>query len=183
MQFIVSKKPKEYLKQGPTGCGLYSIKGILSAYGKDDGRNPFAYWSGGILPFITTRLRLVNILRSYGFDAKWECARELSNEQKIAALKKLLCYDAPVMMHIGNGYRKNGIWSKLRWRVVSHWITLWGFDDEKEIFYIYDSCVPLRYYDKSIPVGNVQRAYGQVLRDWHGGPRWWWRYGYIKLTS
>ncbi|OGZ96845.1 MAG: hypothetical protein A3J10_03530 [Candidatus Sungbacteria bacterium RIFCSPLOWO2_02_FULL_54_10] len=182
MKFVVSKKPKEYLKQGPTGCGLYAIKGILSAYGKDDGRNPFAYWHGGILPFITTRLRLIGILCSYGFDAKWGHMRELSDEQKIAALQGLLRRDTPVMMHIGNGYRKDGIWSKLRWRIVSHWITLWGFDDEKGVFYIYDPCVPLRYHDKSIPVGNVQRTYQQVLRDGSGGPRWWWRYGYITFT-
>lgn len=182
MQFVVSKRPKEYLKQGPTGCGLYSIKGILSAYGKDNGRNPFAYWRGGILPFITTRLRLVNILRSYDFNARWGCARGLSDEQKLATLKELLSRDTPVMMHIGNGYSKNGIWSKVRWRIVSHWITLWGFDDEKGVFYIYDSAVPLRYHDKSIPAGNIQRTYQQVLRDWGGGPRWSWRYGYITIS-
>lgn len=183
MQFVVSKKPEEYLKQGPTGCGLYSIKSILSAYGKDDGRHPFAYWHGGILPFITTRLRLVNILRQYGFGAKWGCVRELSDEQKLTTLKELLLRDTPVMIHIGNGYRKNDTWSKVRWRIVSHWITLCGFDDEKRVFYIYDSCVPLRYHNKSIPIGNIQRTYQQVLRDWGGGPRWWWRYGYIKLAS
>ena len=181
MQFVVSKKPKEYLKQGPTGCGLYAIKGILSAYGKDDGRNPFVYYPAGVLPFITTRLRLINILRSRGFDAHWRSARELSNAQKLAALKESLLRDTPVMLHIGNGYRKNGIWSKTRWLLVSHWVTLWGFDDEKSVFYIYDPCVPLRYHDKDVPIGNTQRTYDQVLRDWGGGPRWWWRYGYISI--
>ncbi|MEK7099410.1 MAG: hypothetical protein AAB916_02740 [Patescibacteria group bacterium] len=182
MRFVVSKRPREYLKQGgPTGCGLYAIKGILSAYGKDDGKNLFAYYPMGILPFITTPSRLIHILRSYGFDAKWGRVQESSDTEKLTALKEMLLLDAPVMLHIGNGYRKNGIWSKTRWRIVSHWITLWGFDDKTGVFYIYDPCVPRRYHDKNIPIGNTQRTYEQVLRDCGGSPRWWWRYGYICL--
>ncbi len=185
MKFVISKKPKEYLKQGPTGCGLYSIKGILSAYGTDDGRHPFMYGPLGILPFVMTPLHYVKILRSYGFGAEWQDTHklsELSDAQKLATLKELLRRDMPVMMHIGNGYRGRGIiWSRWRWRIVSHWITPWGFDNEKGAFYIYDSCVPLRYHNKSIPTGNVQRTYEQVLRDWGGGPWQQRRYGYIKI--
>lgn len=167
--FVVSKKPKEYLRQGPTGCNVFSVKGILSAYGKDDGRHPFAYYPLSILPFVTTPFRLVKILRSYGIGAEWRHARELSDEQKLKILKDLLRRDTPVMMHIGNGYRGRGIWSKIRWQLISHWITLWGFDDGRDMFYIYDSAVPARYYDKKLPTGNISRTYTQVLRDWGGG--------------
>lgn len=183
MKFIVSRRPKEYLKQGPTGCGVFSVKGILSAYGKDDKTHPFQYLPLSFVPFVTNSSHLVNILRSYGMDARMSLLRGMSNEEMITTLKNALRMDAPVMLAIGNGYRGNGIWSKIRWQLISHWITLWGFDDDKNIFYIYDSAVPLQYHNKNIPIGNVSRTYKQVARDIRGGLPWRWRYRYIKLTS
>lgn len=181
MQCIVSKRPKEYLKQGPTGCGAFSVKGILSAYGKDDKTHPFQYLPLSILPFVTNASHWVKVLRSYGVDAHMRSLRHMTDEQKINTLKDALRHDAPVMLFIGNGYRGNGIWSKLRWRIISHWITLWGFDDEKGVFYMYDSAVPLRYHHVNISIGNVARTYEQVARDIHGGQPWR-RDRYIYLT-
>lgn len=183
MKFITSKRPKEYLKQGPTGCGAFSVKGILSAYGKDNKTHPFQYLPLSRFPFVINAFHWVEVLRSYGLDAHMQSLRHMTDEQRINTLKDLLRSDTPVMLSIGNGYRGNGIWSKVRWQLIQHWITLWGFDDEKRIFYIYDSCVPLRYHDKNIPIGNVARTYQQVARDIRGGQPWWRRYRYIKLAS
>ena len=182
MKFIVSRKPKEYLKQGPTGCGAFSTKGILSAYGRDDKTHPFQYYPPSIVPFIAPLGTWVKILNAYGMNAKLQSMQGLSNEQRLNALKELLRNDTPVMLCIGNGYRGNGIWSKARWWFISHWITLWGFDDEQDIFYIYDSAVPLRYRNNSIPIGNISRTYAQVLRDLGGGQPWWWRDTYITIS-
>ena len=33
---ILANHPKEYLEQGLTQCGAFSVKAILSAYGKDE---------------------------------------------------------------------------------------------------------------------------------------------------
>lgn len=173
MHFIVPKKPKEYLKQGLTGCGAYSVKGILSAYGKDDKKHPLEYSVIAALPFIATWRRWVRILRSYGLNARCDLVRELSPEERLARLRELLRQDTPVMLLIGNGYRGCGKWNKLQWKIVSHWIILWGFDDEKQLFYIYDSAVPRRCYDQDLPTGTVVRSYKQVLRDMEGGHPWW----------
>jgi hypothetical protein len=175
MKFIVSRKPKEYLKQGLTGCGAYSVKGILSAYGKDDKRHPLQYSITAVLPIIATWRRWVRILRGYGLNAERRSVKGLSSECRLSTLKGLIQQDTPVMLSIGNGYRGCGVWSKWQWRVVNHWITLWGFDDEKNLFYIYDSAVPKRCYDANLPNGNVARSYNQVLRDIEGGYLTWWR--------
>ena len=45
-RFILTKGPRDYLVQGLSHCGAYSVKGILSFYSKDDGRSPVAYHSG-----------------------------------------------------------------------------------------------------------------------------------------
>lgn len=181
MKFIVSKKPKEYLKQGLTGCGAYSVKGILSAYNKDDKKHPFEYLPWSRMPFVTNASHWTNILYSYGLDAKRESVRGLSYDQKLEIIKNAIRNDTPIMLLIGNGYRGKGIWSKVRWWLIGHWITVWGFNDEESIFYIYDSAVSPKYYNKDIPVGNVKRTYQNVIRDWEGGQPWWWRYNYIKV--
>ena len=43
MEKILSHRPKEYLEQGFTQCGAFSVKAILSAYGKDDKKHPRDY--------------------------------------------------------------------------------------------------------------------------------------------
>lgn len=182
MQFIVSKKPKEYLKQGPTGCGAFSVKGILSAYGKDNKKYPFQYLPLSAIPFVTSSFHWVKLLRSYGLDARMNSLRGMNDEEMIIILKNALSMDAPAMLSVGNGYRGNGIWNRMRWQLISHWITLWGFDDEKSVFYIYDSCVPLPYHDNSIPIGNIARTYSQIARDIRGGQPWWRRYQYIYIS-
>src|SRR3989344_3909696 len=152
MKFVVSKKPKEYLKQGPTGCGAFSVKGILSAYNKKDDKNhPFEYLPYSRIPFVINPSQWTNILNSYGLDAKRESLRELSYAQRLETIKAAVRRNTPVMLLIGNGYRGNGIWSMVRWWLISHWITVWGFDDKEGVFYIYDSAVSKKNYDKDIP--------------------------------
>ncbi len=182
MDFVISRKPAAYLKQGPTGCGAYSVQGILSAYGKDDKKHPLAYAWIAILPFITTWRRWVKILREHQLPARCDFMTALSPEDRLARLKALLRQDTPVMLLIGNGYRGCDTWSRWQWRIVSHWITLWGFSDEKQLFYIYDSMVPLHCYNKNLPCGNVARSYEQVLRDMEGGPPWRRRYACIYVN-
>lgn len=178
---ILTRRPKEYLKQGPTGCGAYSVKGILSAYNKDDKKHPFEYLPLSRMPFVTNSSHWTNIFHSYGLDAKRESMRTLPEEQRLKMIRTNILNDKPIMLLIGNGYRGNGIWSAIRWWLISHWITVWGFNDEEGVFYIYDSAVSPKYYNKEIPIGNVKRTYQNVLRDLRGGQPWWWRYNYIKI--
>lgn len=182
MRKVLSRHPSEYLKQGPTGCGAFSVKGILSAYGRDNKTHPLEYLPVSVIPFIVMPSRWVSVLRGHGLDAHLQSLRQATDEQKIGVLKNLIHDDTPVMLCIGNGYRGKGIWNKTQWHLISHWITLWGFDDEKGVFYIYDSAVPLRYHDKTIPIGNIARTFQQVVRDMRGGYPWS-RYKFIQLVS
>ncbi len=188
--FILKKHPKEYLKQGFSHCGAYSVKGILSAFGKDTKNHPKEYhknWISWITGAGFTKSYYVDMLQSQGFQAIGKNAQHLSDENKLNLLKKLLSKNMPVMLLIGNGYTKNGKFNFLRAQIVSHWITLWGFDDKKKIFYVYDSAVPKKLYDKNIPIGNKKRTYLEILRDWKGSLlpsiMMWGQYFYIQIDS
>ena len=167
-QKIVNHKPREYLQQGMRHCGGYIIKAILSAYNLDDGRHPKKYLPLKIksLGFTTPKL-IQETLKQYGFDAPIKRANKFSDNEKIQSIKKELDKNHPVILLIGNGYLSTGEFSELRMNCVSHWITVWGYNDKEKTFFIYDSYVDKKSYDK-IPVGNVTRTYEQVLRDWKG---------------
>ena len=68
---------------------------------------------------------------------------------------------------IGNGYSQTGKYSSLRRHLIAHWISIWGYDDDKKVFYVYDSYTDQKSYDK-VPIGNVERSYNHILRDWKG---------------
>ena len=183
--------PKEYLKQGLSHCGAYSVKGILSAYGKDHERHPRDYHTHWINRFtgsgLSSKLYYVRMLQSYGFNACGESGDELSDGGRLTLLKTLLAGNAPVMLMIGNGYTPGGEYKPWMAKFISHWITVWGYDDEQQVFYLYDSCVQNALYDKDIPIGNKMRTYKQILRDWRGSVTTsrllgWGEYYYVHLT-
>ncbi|MEK7534514.1 MAG: C39 family peptidase [Patescibacteria group bacterium] len=194
-QFILSRKPKQYLKQGLTHCGMYSIKAILSAYEKDIKNHPKEYhtnWIGQhLFSFAIGKRYHEKILEFHGLKAQGGTAKNLSDDEKIALIKTLLSQDNPVMARIGNGYL-SCTYSPIIGKVISHWITLWGYDDAKKLFYVYDPGLPKKCWDNTLPVGNTTRTYNEILRDWNFGNKPWhclsWNtssepYLYIQVKS
>ncbi|PIN76127.1 hypothetical protein COV18_00745 [Candidatus Woesearchaeota archaeon CG10_big_fil_rev_8_21_14_0_10_37_12] len=168
IKHLLKIKPKQYLQQRFGYCGCYTIKAILSAFGKDSKKPPKKYhpynWKrfGRMLP-----KDMIFTLEKYGFNARIKSANDLSNKQKIEALKQELRKNKPVILLVGNGYFWSGKYSPLRRFFISHWISLWGFDDEKKIVYVYDSILSPEGA-KKLPIGNTTRTYKEILRDWKG---------------
>jgi len=188
-RYFTTVKPKEYLVQGLTHCGAYSVKAILSAYGKDNKKHPKDYHTHLLNKIIgggLTKNYYVNILKSYGLEAEFKDSSSISTAERINLLKSLLVKNAPVMIAIGNGYNSEGTYNSLLAAYQSHWITLWGFDDNDQAFYLYDSCVKSDHYDKDIPIGNKKRSYKEIIRDWKGSliTRLLYskEYGYIEIN-
>lgn len=186
--FIVSRRPKEYLKQGPSHCGVYSVKAVLEAFGKVTGMKPKDFhtnWISHITGAVFHPDYLVRILKSYALEAKSDTVKHLSDDKKIMHLKFMLSKDAPVILLVGNGYQKNGEYSRLKAAIVGHIITVWGYDDREGVFFMYDSTVPKEHFATNVPIGNTKRTYEQVLRDWHGAfpSRLLWRgsFHYIEV--
>lgn len=161
-------RPQEYLQQGMRYCGGYTIKAILSAYGLDDGRHPKKYLPLLIRIFgFTTPTIIKKVLEKYRLHCTLKRMDTLSDNEKINTLKKELQNNHPVVISIGNGYSPEGTYASWRRHSIAHWISLWGYDDTKKVFYVYDSYASPQHYD-TVPIGNVQRSYEQILRDWRG---------------
>ena len=62
-----------------------------------------------------------------------------------------------------------------------HWLAVGGYDDDKEVFYVYDPNVGRVSTDLDLPIGNCMYRYDKLLRVWRG--RWWLRYRSILVTE
>lgn len=186
-EYILPRLPKQYLEQGISQCGAYAVKSILSAFRKDDGRRPRDYqisWIGRVMGLNRGPATWVKVLRAHGLPAAIGRLGELSDKAQLERLKEVLVTGSPVMIRIGNGYSKSGHWSFLQAVLLGHWITLWGFSDQEQVFYVYDPYVSLARHDTNLPAGNVKRSYHDIVRDIRlTGFPWWWRGVYIGINQ
>ena len=86
MTKILSHTPKEYLEQGLTQCGAFSVKAILNAYWKDEKKHPRDYQPNFLAKYTGINLGLIlwpKVLRSYGIPAERGDAKKLTDEQRI----------------------------------------------------------------------------------------------------
>lgn len=175
---ILDKRPKGYHKQGLTYCGGYSAQAILEAYGKevpDHSRKLYYRWLGRVIGLPSSPSDWEQVFAQHGLQAESKRAINQSPEERLHLLKSLLSEHVPVMIRIGNGYGLDGKHRRWQQKLIGHWITAWGFDDEEQVFYVYDSAIPLKLYDRNIPIGNKKRTYQEMLRDWEGSwtpPHW-----------
>lgn len=182
---VLDKRPKQYLKQGLSYCGGFSAKAILEAYGKDAPDDPRELYPNtlGRLGICSWPSIWQRVFRERGLAAISGDTVHNTDKERLSFLKLFLAEGSPVMLRIGNGYLPSGNYSKLVATLVGHWVTLWGYDDPAENFYVYDSCVPEKKRDLSLPIGNVARSYRDVLRDWRGGYGAMWPYAYVYAKN
>lgn len=176
-KFILPFRPKTYPYGGNSNCGVLTAKTILSSYGYDIGEDPNAYHpnkfakiTGWTLPGMLKR-----ILNKNGLPVEIKFTRA-SAEEKIHLLKSLVQEGQPIVLMIGSISPKKIAtfppWAQFVPRVLSkivlHWITIWGFDDERRVFYVYDSSVPVGKAD-SVPIGNRAITYKKTVTSWNAG--------------
>jgi len=183
---VLDKRPCEYHKQGISFCGGYSAKAILEAYGlptPDHPRDLYPSLVGKITGMAFDIETWPRVFVQRGLQPEVGCAK---GQDCLGLLKSYLRQGVPVMVRIGNGYRPNGTYSQWQAKVVGHFITVWGYDDQEKVFYVYDSCVPTERHDHAVPVGNTKRSYEAMSRDWGGAPLLHWYappYFYIAVKA
>ena len=171
-QHIFSHSPPSYPKQGWVHCGMYCVKNILSALGRDIHDDPRDYhisrWSR--LQGRNHPTELAVILNQNGVRADVKTAIEMSDQEKLEVLKKELAQNHPVILLTNNAYTRSGKYFALQsWlleHIACHWILLYGYSDEKEEFLIYDPFIDVEKIKSPPTIGNINRHYTDVLRDW-----------------
>ncbi|MCF7798412.1 C39 family peptidase [Candidatus Woesearchaeota archaeon] len=162
-------KPTAYIQQKWMDCGAYAVKAVMNLYGEDLDLPPRKYLSslgkiffGFMFPstikhvFSKTKKFTAPILRAK------------KSKHKLLLLKKELEQGHPVIILINNIYTKQRKKALIKKYYALHWVTLLGYDDEKKIFYVYDSLPHTSTYQKGLPAGNFAINYGDFLTFWKG---------------
>jgi len=162
----VPRLPTRYPKQRGLTCGEANARSIIESFG-------IAYETPE-RPGLIVRLIGYSLLRDlrrlldvHGLSGPIRSSPHGSDEERLAILRNHLDCGEPVILAIGNGHLRRGVyypWARL---LLGHYITLYGYNDVQRRFAIYDS-----YLDgtprEPIPAGNETRGYDELLRDWRG---------------
>lgn len=163
---VVPHVPSDYPQQVGLICGEYNVRALLESFGieyrvQDRPRLRVRLFG---LAFVED---LELALERHGVDAEIHHASELHDESRLALLRGHIDSHEPVILAIGNGHLSRDRDSALARAVLGHFITVYGYDADRNVFFVYDP-----YLEggppEPIPAGNVERTADEILRDWRG---------------
>jgi hypothetical protein len=163
---VVKYTPEHYPRQEGFTCGETNLKGILTGF-------KLTYIPPQSIRF---RIRLFgysfiqdisDLLETHGLSAPVSSANQLTDPEKIAIIKNHIDNDRSVLLAIGNGYLQRGVYTPIARYFIGHFITIYGYSNEEQVFYIYDPYLK-GSYPGDLPVGNDIRSFNELLRDWNG---------------
>ena len=185
MQYIVAKFPSAFPSKDNRKwtCGMYTLKAVIEWYNWSQINN-YKYYASGWLARNTWYMMpwaLMKVLKQHGLSAKNVHCRWIAKVKKIEILKSLL-HKGPVILLISHAYSSTRNFSFRRAFTLQHYITLWWYDDEKRIFYVYDSNTEKTHHrGDTLPVGNIILDYNKLLLYRRLGGRWLYRDFWIAV--
>jgi hypothetical protein len=97
----------------------------------------------------------------------------MKKSERLKLLKQEIL-TGPVILSIANWLTEKSFFSRRKALTHRHYISLWGYNDEEECFYVYDSsCV--RKKDETLKVWTIKIPYKYVLKSRN--------FGYYKIVS
>jgi hypothetical protein len=178
MSYIISKFPSSFPSKDNHiwTCGMYTLKAIIEWFNDGQITHYKNYASGWfskmtwyMLPFW-----LIKVLKHHWLWIQTISCRLMRRSKKIEKIKELL-HKGPVILLISHAYTSKRDFSFRRALTLQHYISLWWYDDEKCVFYVYDSNTEKTHYKGSMPVGNICLWYDKLLWYRRLGGRWLYR--------
>lgn len=170
--------PAEFnYRQTKNDCGPFNVAAIIRALtGKNVSSTLFAQEIGWRLPNkYTLPWGLESQLKNHGISIEKPDFKSLSDDEKITFIQENLSMGRPIIIL---GERDN----------YEHYITLLGFDSDKDQYYIYDSLQASSSEQKTMTTdenaflpGNKTIKSGELLDFWRGGGMYglWKWYGVV----
>lgn len=163
---VVPMLPSGYPRQVGLTCGEYNVRAVLDAFGityRQPDRPRLRIRMMG-LSFVSD---VRDTLAHHGVDVEVRYASDLHDESRLALLRGHIDSHEPVILAVGNGHLTRERDSSLARAFLGHFITVYGYDAERHVFYVYDPYLEGEP-PESLPAGNVERTAEEILRDWRG---------------
>ena len=179
MIYIVPKFPASFSCKDNRRwtCGMYTLKAIIEWFNGSQINN-YKHYAGsriGKTFWYMLPVSLIKVLTSHWVSAQRVHCRWMSTTKKIQTLQTLL-HKWPVILLISHAYSNKRNFSFRRACTLQHYITLWWYDDQKRIFYVYDSNTEKPHHKgETLPVGNILLEYDKLLLYRRLGGRWLYR--------
>ncbi len=163
---IVPTLPSAYPHQVGLTCGEFNACALIDAFDLGFAPDPRPRLRIRLfgLSFIAD---LARTLVRHGLDAEVRSASELHDESRLALLRGHIDSHEPVVLAIGNGHLSRDRDSAVARALVGHFITIYGYDAERDEFFVYDPYLDGQP-EEPLPAGNVARTADEILRDWRG---------------
>jgi len=163
-EVILERRPSKYRRQPDLRyCAGYSLEGVLSSFGLADRKRPSDYLS--LFSKITGAgfpKEIANALKEYGLEASIDSSRNLSDDGKVRYIKNELSQGHPIIMAIALDSGREAAYSDKGSKVLGHWISLFGYDNEG--VFAYDSWKD----PEELPIGNVKIGWRELMEHWKG---------------
>lgn len=154
-----------YQQKRFAGCGMYTLKNIIESLKNeiDLTIKDYAPTFWNKLSWFMLPWTIIKVLSKYWLQAKrWRCKIKWKIN-KMNFLKTLL-HDWPVILVIWHAYKGKKDFNLLKAVSVQHYVSLRWYDDQKEVFYVYDSSSPKRLIRKDLPVWNIELKYKDLIK-------------------
>jgi hypothetical protein len=163
---VVTHAPTKYEHQQGMTCGETNVRTITEGFGKK--YQPMLNPPLRVHVFGFSLIKdIYNLIKLNGLSSQIHFAGNVDDQTKLKLIQKYIDQNEPVLIAIGNGHLKRGQYSDLARNFLGHYITIYGYNAEQEIFYIYDAWLD-GDYQGTIPVGNEIRTSSQLLLSWKG---------------
>jgi len=158
--------PQAYPRQEGLSCGETNARSVIESFGLSFERPTRPGWKVRLFGYSLLR-DLRSLMESHGLSAPIRSAASVNAPARLDVLRSHLRKGYPIVIAIGNGHLRRGRYVPAARVLLGHYLTLYGFEDASETFFVYDS-----YLDGEpegpLPAGNETRTYAETLRDWRG---------------
>lgn len=146
-------------------CANYSLKAVIEW--KNRTKRPIEeyaadWWSRAT--YLMTPRWITKVLKKYKLKYSILKAKTLSDDERLFLLKYNL-KRWPIILLVANWQTKKKRFSRSRALVHRHYITLWGYDEKKKIFYVYDSNTK-RKTETEVMKWTLKVPYKYILKEW-----------------
>ncbi|MEA2001872.1 MAG: BtrH N-terminal domain-containing protein [Actinomycetota bacterium] len=163
---VVLSLPLSYPKQEGLSCGETNARSVVESFGHVYQRPTRVGLLVRLFGYSLLK-SLEKLFESHGVSAPIRSAAGLDDAEKLDLLRSHLETGYPVVIAIGNGHLRRGEYFPAARLILGHYLTIYGFDDPNQTFFVYDSYLDGEP-DSGLPVGNETRTYSEILRDWRG---------------
>lgn len=166
-KFIIEHFPPAWFpkrkKKDTWTCANYTLKAVIEAQTWENKR--LKDYADGLRSYVSnfmTPRSLLSVLKRNGIEYKVLRYRSMEKTERLAKLKEEILW-GPVILAIANWLTKNKYFSRRKALTHWHYISLRWFDDEENVFYVYDSSCEMEM-DSNLERWTAKIPYKYVLK-------------------